>query len=115
MDGIRADLEQVWKSSNEVAAICCAVARRAFGGQSDEALTAGLLHSIGHLYILMHTHQQSPELRDDPAFMDTLETWQPVIGKAILESWGLPAPICDAVENQDYLLGDDEAEKPLAR
>src|SRR5690606_1058948 len=88
---------------------------RAFGGQADEALTAGLLHGIGHLYILMHTHQQSPELRADPAFMDTLEAWQPVIAKAILESWGLPAAICDAIEHQDYLLGEDEAEKPLAR
>ena len=45
----------------------------------------------------------------DPAFAATLETWQPIIGKAILESWGLPQRICEAVENQDYLLDGGSA------
>ncbi|MBN8280933.1 MAG: HDOD domain-containing protein [Gammaproteobacteria bacterium] len=113
---IRTDLEQVWKTSNEVAAICYAVAKQAFGRQPDEAMLAGLLHSIGRLYILMHAHHADPTIRQDPGFTATLETWQPVIGKAILESWGLPARICEAVENQDYLLEGGSAElEPLTR
>ena len=116
LGAIRPDLEQVWKTSNEVASICYAVAKQAFGRQPDEAMMAGLLHSIGRLYILLHAHQNDPTMRDDPAFADTLETWQPVIGKAILEAWGLPQRICDAVENQDYLLGGGSAElEPLTR
>lgn len=114
--GIRPDLEQVWKTSNDVAATCYAVAKQAFGRQPDEAMMAGLLHSIGRLYILMHAHHNDPTMRDDPAFAETLETWQPVIGRAILEAWGLPARICDAVENQDYLLNGETAElEPLTR
>jgi HD-like signal output (HDOD) protein len=113
---MRGELEAVWRNSNAVAAICYAVAKRAFGRQPDEAMMAGLLHGIGRLYILMHAHQQDPGLRDDPAFMATLETWQPVIGRAILEAWGLPHRICDAVENQDCLLADGGAEaEPLTR
>ena len=55
-------------------------------------------------------------MRQDPAFSKTLETWQPVIGKAILEAWGLPRRICDAVENQDYLLEGGSADlEPLTR
>ncbi|MEO8445698.1 MAG: HDOD domain-containing protein, partial [Gammaproteobacteria bacterium] len=104
LGAIRTDLEQVWKSSNEVASICYAVAKQAFGRQPDEAMMAGLLHSIGRLYILMHAHNNDPAMRADPAFASTLETWQPIIGKAILEAWGLPQRICEAVENQDYLL-----------
>jgi HD-like signal output (HDOD) protein len=116
LTAIRPDLEQVWKTSNEVASICYAVAKQAFGRQPDEAMMTGLLHSIGRLYIIMHAHQNDPTMRDDPAFAATLETWQPVIGRAILEAWGLPQRICDAVENQDYLLGGESAElEPLTR
>ncbi len=113
---IRPDLEQVWKTSNEVAAICFAVAKQAFGRHPDEAMMAGLLHSIGRLYILMHAHQNDPTMRADAGFAETLATWQPVIGKAILEAWGLPQRICEAVENQDYLLEGGSAElEPLTR
>jgi HD-like signal output (HDOD) protein len=113
---IRPDLEHVWKTSNDVASICYGVAKQAFGRQPDEAMLAGLLHSIGRLYILMHAHHADPTIRQDPAFTATLETWQPVIGKAILEAWGLPARICEAVENQDYLLDGGSAElEPLTR
>ncbi len=116
LGAIRPDLEQVWKTSNEVAAICYAVGKQAFGRQPDEAMMAGLLHSIGRLYILLHAHQNDPTIREDPAFAATLETWQPVIGKAILEAWGLPQRICEAVENQDYLLAGGSAElEPLTR
>ena len=116
LGAIRPDLEQVWKTSNEVASICYAVAKQAFGRQPDEAMMAGLLHSIGRLYILMHAHHNDPTMRDDPSFAETLETWQPVIGKAILEAWGLPQRICEAVENQDYLLAGGSADlEPLTR
>jgi HD-like signal output (HDOD) protein len=64
----------------------------------------------------MHAHQADPTMRADPEFSGILETWQPVIGKAILESWGLPTRICAAVENQDYLLDGGSAElEPLTR
>lgn len=116
LGAIRPDLEQVWRTSNEVASICYAVAKQAFGRQPDEAMMAGLLHSIGRLYILMHAHHNDPTIREDPAFAGILETWQPIIGKAILEAWGLPQRICDAVENQDYLLDGGSAElEPLTR
>lgn len=116
LGAIRPDLERVWKTSNEVASICYAVGRQAFGRQPDEALMAGLLHGIGRLYILMHAHQNDPSLREDPDFAATLEAWQPAIGKAILEAWGLPQRICAAVENQDYLLSGGSAElEPLTR
>jgi HD-like signal output (HDOD) protein len=113
---IRPDLEQVWQTSNNVASICYAVARQAFGRQPDEAMMAGLLHGIGRLYILMHAHQAEPELRAEGTFGEVLEHWHPVIGKAILEAWGLPQRITEAVENQDYLLAGGNADlEPLTR
>ncbi|MDH4023056.1 MAG: HDOD domain-containing protein [Gammaproteobacteria bacterium] len=116
LGAIRPDLEQVWKTSNMIASICFAVAKQAFGRQPDEAMMVGLLHSIGRLYILMHAHHTDPAMRNDPDFATTLAAWQPVIGQAILESWGLPRRICEAVGNQDYLLGGGSADlEPLTR
>lgn len=113
---LRTELADIWKSSNEVASICYGVAKQAFGRQPDEALVAGLLHSIGRLYILMRAHQSRPEMRRDPEFHALLDAWQPAMGKAILEAWGLPQRICEAVENQDYLLEGGDAElEPLTR
>lgn len=68
LGAIRPDLEQVWKTSNMIASICFAAAKQAFGRQPDAAMVAGLLHSIGRLYILMHAHHADPAMRIDPAF-----------------------------------------------
>ncbi len=113
---IRAELGSIWRASNEVAAICYVVAKRAFGRQPDEAMLAGLLHGIGGLYIVSHTQKADPALRADPDFQAIVRDWQPRLGKAILDAWGLPARIGEAVANQDELLaaGPQNLE-PLAR
>lgn len=113
---IRGELGQIWRASNEVAAICFVVGKRAFGRQPDEAMLAGLLHGIGALYILTHTQKLDPELRTDPEFNAVVRDWQPRLGKAILDAWGLPERIGQAVANQDELLSTEpEKLEPLAR
>jgi HD-like signal output (HDOD) protein len=113
---IRRELGDIWRASNEVAAICYVVARRAFGRQPDEAMLAGLLHGIGGLYILTHTQKEDPALRADPEFQAVVRDWQPRLGKAILDAWGLPDRIGQAVASQDEILsaGPQNLE-PLAR
>ncbi len=116
LEPIRADLEAVWRSSNEVAAICYIVAKRAFGRQPDEAMLAGLLHQIGRLYILTHTLRADPALRQDPDYNEVLQSWQAPIGASILDAWGLPDRIGEAVSAQDVLLADEPDElSPLAK
>jgi HD-like signal output (HDOD) protein len=113
---IRRELGEIWRASNEVAAICYVVARRAFGRQPDEAMLAGLLHGIGGLYILTHTQKADPALRADPEFQAVVRDWQPRLGKAILDTWGLPARIGEAVASQDEILSvDPQGLEPLAR
>ena len=73
---IRKELGDIWRASNEVAAICYVVAKRAFGRQPDEAMLAGLLHGIGGLYILTHTQKVDPALRADPDFQAIVSDWQ---------------------------------------
>ena len=113
---IRAELGSIWRASNEVAAICYVVARRAFGRQPDEAMLAGLLHGIGAIYIVSHTQKADPALRGDPEFQAIVRDWQPRLGKAILDAWGLPERIGQAVAHQDELLGAGPKNlEPLAR
>jgi HD-like signal output (HDOD) protein len=117
LEPIRTELEQVWRSSNEVAAICYVVAKRAFGRQPDEAMLAGLLHQIGRLYILTHTLKADPELRRDPGYAEVLQSWQAQIGSTILGEWGLPERIIEAVAQQDELLaeGHESGLQPLTK
>jgi len=113
---IRNELAEIYRASSEVAAICYVIAKRAFGRQPDEAMLAGLLHAIGSLYILTHAQQVDPELRKDPGFRAVVQDWQPVLGKAILDSWGVPARIGLAVASQDDLLGVQAPDAdPVAR
>jgi len=46
---IRADLREIWRASNTVAAICGAVARRIEGIKAEEAVAAGLFHLLGRV------------------------------------------------------------------
>jgi len=116
LEPIRTELEAVWRSSNEVAAICYVVAKRAFGRQPDEAMLAGLLHQIGRLYILTHALRNDPSLREDPDFQEVLSSWQAQIGSAILSEWGLPDRIGEAVAQQDELLAEDaDGLQPLSK
>ena len=113
---IRRELGEIWRASNEVAAICYVVAKRAFGRQPDEAMLAGLLHGIGALYILTHTQKADPALRADPEFQAIVRDWQPRLGKAILDAWGLPEHIGQAVASQDEILSSAPQNlEPLAR
>jgi HD-like signal output (HDOD) protein len=95
----RAQLEEVWNESLEVAAACFVIAKRFTRVNPDQAMLTGLLHVLGRLYIIMRA-QDMAELRDaDVAAI--VGDWHATIGKAIAESWGLPEALQDAVQHQD--------------
>lgn len=105
---IRGQLLDIWKRSNNVAAICYVISKNVLRRRPDEAVLAGLLHQIGRLYILVHAHTNNPELLHDDEYLNVVQDWQAGIGRHILESWTLPEPICDAVATQDSLLDEDD-------
>lgn len=53
---------------------------------------------------LVRSTATNPELLQDDAYLDVVETWQAGIGRHILESWTLPEPICDAIEGMQQTL-----------
>lgn len=110
---IRPHLARIWNESTTVAAIGFVAARRIDGMRPDEALAAGLFHQLGGLYLLTRAHKEGIPLGDANEWATTIESWQPAIGRAILETWGSPAPLCEAVEHQDALGDVDPMTMPL--
>jgi len=79
--------------------MCFVIAKRFTKVSPDQALLTGLLHVLGRLYIIMRS-KDAPEL-SDTALREIIDGWHANIGKAILETWGLPETLQGAVEHQD--------------
>lgn len=110
---LRPHLARIWKESTGVAAIAYVGARRTEGMRPDEALASGLFHQMGSLYVLTRAHREGVAIGDATAWAATIADWHPTIARAILENWGMPAHLAEAVENQDGLREGDPAELPL--
>jgi HD-like signal output (HDOD) protein len=93
-------LNCLWQESISVAAIGEVIARRT-RVMPDEAFLTGLLHGMGRLYIMVRAVGASDTLSRDANFQAMVEGWHPAICKAVLENWGFPAPMCEAVADQD--------------
>lgn len=93
----RAEIEAIWRDSLKVASLCYVIAKHYSRVNADQAMLTGLLHGLGRLYIVM----RAEELTDVSTvnIREVAAGWQAVIGKAILESWGLPEPLQHAVEH----------------
>lgn len=104
---VRPQLAAIWRRSNAVAASCYAVAEIVDGIRSDEALAAGLFHQMGNLYMLARGHKDGLPVTNNPEWDEIVCGWHPTIARAILENWGMPESIADAVENQDQVVDDD--------
>ncbi len=95
----QAQLEQAWNDSLETASICFVIAKRFTRLNPDQALLTGLLHVLGRLYIIMRS--KDAEELSETEMREVIDGWHANIGKAILESWGLPEALQSAVEHQD--------------
>ena len=92
-------LSAVWNESISVASISQVVARRT-KVNADEAFLTGLLHSIGRLYIMVRAIGNAKALSQDPSFKELVTGWHAAIGKAVLENWGFPERMSEAVGDQ---------------
>jgi HD-like signal output (HDOD) protein len=89
-------LAQLWNRSIAVASLSRLVAART-KVNADEAFLTGLLHGIGHLYILA----RSAASANSESVMQSVAGWHASIGKAVLESWRFDQALCDAVGEQE--------------
>jgi len=107
---VRPQLAKIWRRSNAVAATGHALADAIEGIRSDESLAAGLFHQLGNLYLLTHAQKSGLDVAGNPEWDEIVSGWHPTIARAILDTWGMPEKIAEAVENQDVLFIDDDAD-----
>ncbi len=92
-------MDELWSDSVTVAHFSQAVAKRASLPTSD-AFVAGLLHLMGHLYILVQCTEQGPSKHRVVLSDDLVDAWHPVIAKAVLKNWRMSEEVCEAVGAQ---------------
>jgi putative nucleotidyltransferase with HDIG domain len=104
---ISRELEQLWQEATMVAALTYTIASRC-GINPDESMLAGLLHNVGKIYILARANRHDSLFKDPAALPQVLRDWHANVGKAIVENWGFPEHIAEAIgehENIDRTVG----------
>jgi HD-like signal output (HDOD) protein len=96
---IASSLDELWSDSVAVAHFCDAVVKR-LKLPMPEAFVAGLLHRVGHLYILVQLARQ--EASRPPVLLSRklVDEWHPVIAKSVLKNWHIDDAVCEAVGMQ---------------
>jgi HD-like signal output (HDOD) protein len=97
--GLERPLDALWQRTVLVASLCHALARRLTRVGPDTALLAGLLHGIGRLYILTRASTHRTLFADVASYQAIERDWHLGIAVAILEHWGVPEEIVQAVRD----------------
>jgi len=92
-------MDELWSDSVTVAHFSQAVAKRTSLAAPD-AFVAGLLHQMGRLYILMQCTLRAPPGHRMVLSDDLVDSWHPVIAKAVLKNWQISEDVCEAVAAQ---------------
>lgn len=98
---ISKELEALWQEATTVAALAYSVASRS-GVNADESMLAGLLHNVGKIYILARVHRY-PLFKDPGALQQVMRDWHANVGKAIVENWGFPEHIAEAIGEHENI------------
>lgn len=100
---IAPELEQLWQEATMVAALCYAISSRASGINADESMLAGLLHNVGKIYILARANRHGHLFRDPATLAQVMRDWHANVGKAIVENWGFPEHIAEAIAEHESI------------
>ena len=101
LEPFKAQARQLWEHSLEVAALAHVIAQHRGLASPDEAMFAGLVHDLGHFY-LMWRATGFPELVQHPDELRAIvHDWHPGIGSALLQSLDLPEPISRACDEHE--------------
>ncbi|HMN44392.1 MAG TPA: HDOD domain-containing protein [Povalibacter sp.] len=100
---IAKELEALWQEATMVAALAYAIGSRAGRINADECMLAGLLHNVGKIYILARANRHGNLFRDPATLSQVIRDWHSNVGKAIVENWGFPDHISEAVAEHENI------------
>jgi len=106
--GLEKPFNELWRNSTQVAAVSFVVAKRLTKVNAELAMLAGLLHTVGKLYLLTRAARYPELLNDTVAYPALVQAWHARIARAILVNWEMAPPVIDAV--QGFEAADRERE-----
>lgn len=93
---LRSLMDEVWRHSVDVAALCYVLAKHTPNLNSEEALLAGLLHDIGMIPIITYA-EKYPRVATDPNIInEAAKELRGEIGGVILKKWNFPDEVVTA-------------------
>jgi len=95
--GLEKPFNDLWHSSINVAAVSYVLAKRLTKTNAELALLAGLLHTVGKLYLLTRAARFPDLYNDARVYPGIVDTWHARIAHAILVNWELAPRVVDAV------------------
>lgn len=109
------DVEKLRKTSVRVGAIAYILARSGKSAQKpEEAMLAGLLHSVGKFYILTKAGDYPELFAHQKALNKLMADWHSGVARAIVESWQFPDTVAHAVDEQEVRTRDRKAPPDLS-
>ena len=106
-------LADLWQQSVHIAAMSHLVAKRFSQVNADTALLAGLLQSVGKLYLLTRAVRFPALLADTGTYQKLVAEWHARLAEAILRNWELSDDIVTAVVASEDLERDHEGTTDL--
>jgi HD-like signal output (HDOD) protein len=111
--GVHEPLADLWQQSVHVAAMSHLVAKRFSQVNADTALLAGLLQSVGKLYLLTRAARFPALLADTGTYQKVVAEWHGRCAEAILRNWELSDQIVTAIVRSEDLERDHEGTTDL--
>jgi len=109
---LETQLDALWNSSVQIAALCHVIARRFTSLNGDTALLTGLMHNVGRIYILTRS-TKFPTLTADPlTYQSIVRDWHVNVAKGLLENWKVADEIVNAVAGHEDM--DREQRGPVS-
>lgn len=101
---LQSRMQQLWKHSTHVAAICYVLAKQDRRFKPEHAMLAGLLHDIGVVAILNYA-KRFPEESMQPAIIDrAISNLRAQIGSMIMNNWRFPGDfVIAALEAEEWM------------
>jgi HD-like signal output (HDOD) protein len=100
---IAKELERLWQEATMVAALSYVVAARVKRINADESMLTGLLHNVGKIYILARAQRHTDLFKDPPVLAQVMRDWHANVGRAIVENWGFPEHLVEAVGEHEHI------------
>jgi HD-like signal output (HDOD) protein len=101
LEPFKLQARELWEHGLEVAALAFVIGKRRGLANPDEALFAGLVHDLGHFY-LMWRATKFPDITAQPEELRVIvHDWHPGIGSALLQSLDLPEAVSRACDEHE--------------